>query len=266
MVSGLDSAVTKIIWANEHLDSINRHITEITSRANACEIIKDANGKETVNFLVEPPPAVAILAGEIVYHLRSALDHLAFDLVKLNPGGIVLPANWEENCCFPLWLKIPKKTPSFNCFDHILPGISRDAFAFIESMQPYRSGEGHHNVMAIIAKLSNVDKHRHLNAILHRVAVRQDFQYASGLTSGSMVGGFKHRAEVQSLKVGRVTRRGTEDPVVDMKRIFLSYVTFEELTIGAGPASLEAQNVLEVCLESVKNIVIPAFMQFLKYP
>ena len=266
MVSGLDSAETKIIRATEHLDSINRHIAEITSRAGAYEIIKDAHGKETVSFLVEPPSAVALLAGEIVYHLRSALDHLAFDLVKLNPGGIVLPANWEENCCFPLWLKIPKKTPSFNCFDHILPGISRDAFAFIESMQPYRSGEGHHNVMAIIAKLSNVDKHRYLNAILPRVAVRQDFQHASGLTSGSVVGGFKHGAQVQTMDVGRVLRRGIEDPVVDMKRSFLPYVTFEELAIGAGPASLEAQNVLEICLASVKDIVIPAFVQFLKKP
>jgi len=117
--------------------------------------------------------------------------------------------------------------------------------------------------MRIIAKLSNVDKHRHLNAILPRVAVRQDFKSASGLKSTSIIGGFKHGAEVQTVSM---TRGDGADPMVDMKRSFLPYVTFEELTIGAGPASLEAQNVLEVCVEQVKRVIVPAFIHLLKNP
>jgi hypothetical protein len=262
MLSGLDSASLKIIRATEHLDAINRLIAELTSGAGAYEIIKDADGKEIVNFLVDPPAHVAILAGEIVYQLRSAMDHLAFELVKLNPDSIVLPANWEEKCWFPLWLKIPERTPTYNCFDRILPGISTDAFEFIERMQPYHSGEGPHNVMRIIARLSNVDKHRHLNPILRRAAVRQDFTSARGLKSTSIIGGLKHGAEVQSVTM----TKGEGDPIVDMKRSILPYVTFEELTIGAGPASLEAQNVLDVCVEQVKRVILPAFIQLLKKP
>jgi hypothetical protein len=259
--TGIDSAAAKIIRASEHLDEINRIIADVISKIGAYEIIKDANGKETVNFLIQPPLTVSILAGEIVYQLRSAIDHLAFELVQFNPTGIVLPSKWEENCLFPLWLTPPKKSPAYNCFKGALPGISKGAFAFIESMQPYRSGEGHHNVMAIIAKLSNIDKHRHLNAILPRVAVRQDFESARGLRSTTIVGGLKHGAEVQPLVM---TRPG--DPIVDMKLSYLPYVTFEEIAIGAGPATLEAQNVLELCVETVKNVVIPAFIQLLKKP
>lgn len=262
MITGLDSATAKIIRAQEHLNSITRIIHQITSAAGAYEIICDESGQEIVNFLVEPPLDVAILAGEIVYQLRSATDHLAFELVKMNPSGIALPAKWQENCLFPLWLTAPKKPPTYNCFSHALPGISKTAFAFIERLQPYHSGAGHHNVMAIIAKLTNVDKHRHLNAILPRAAVRQDFHSARGLHSTSVVGGLKHGAEVPTF----INSRGESDPIVDMKRGFLPYVTFEELTIGAGPASLEAQNVLEICVETVRSILIPAFMQFLNNP
>lgn len=259
MTGGLDSAAAKVIRAKKHLDEINRIIVDVTSRADAYEIIKDANGKETINFLIEPPLDVAILAGEIIYQLRSAIDHLAFELVKSNPRGIVLPLRWEERALFPLWITPPKHT-TYNCFNSVLPGITKPAFAFIESLQPYHSGPGHHNVMAIIAKLSNIDKHRHLNAILPRVAVRQDSHSSRGLHSTSVVGGFKQGAEVPSLSM----TRGDADPIVDTERSFLPYVTFEELAIGAGPASLESQHVLEVCVESIKSIVIPAFIQFLK--
>jgi hypothetical protein len=272
MLTGIDSAVAKVIRATEHLDAINRLIDSLTSSANAYEIIKDADGKEVINFLVDPPPPVAVLAGEIIYQLRSALDHLTFDLVKLNPSGVPLPAGWERRCDFPLWLTIPGEqircghaTPPlpYNCFAKTLPGISKAAFSFIEGLQPYRTGQGHHNVMAIIAKLSNIDKHRHLNAILPRIAVRQDFKTARGLNSTSIVGGFRHGAEVQNVIM---TRGSGEDPTVDMKRTFLQYVTFDEPAIGAGPASLEAQNVLEVCTETVKRVVIPEFIQLLKNP
>jgi len=259
MVSGLNSAVAKVIRAKKHLDEIDRIIVDITSKAGAYEIIQDAHGKETVNFLIEPPLDVAILAGEIVYQLRSAIDHLAFELVKSNPSGIVLPPKWDGRALFPLWITSPKHT-TYNCFDSVLPGITKPAFAFIESLQPYHSGPGHHNVMAIIAKLSNIDKHRHLNAILPRVAIRQDFNSARGLHSASVVGGLQQGAEVPSITLDR----GESDPIVDMKRSFLPYVTFEEIAIGAGPASLESQQVLEFCVESIKRIVIPAFIQLLQ--
>lgn len=190
MISGLDSASAKIDRATEHLKAINRSIAGITSGAGSYEIIKDTDGKEKVNFLVDPPPIVAILAGEIVYHLRSALDHLVFDLVKLNPSGITLPANWDTRCDFPLWLRIPDEqirrghtNPPlpYNCFDKSLPGISKTAFAFIEGVQPYRRGSGIHNVMRIMAQLSNIDRHRHLNPVLPRVAVHDHIELPAGL-------------------------------------------------------------------------------------
>jgi hypothetical protein len=84
------------------------------------------------------------------------------------------------------------------------------------------------------------------------LAVQHQFQYASGMSGGSLIGGFKHGAELRPL----IVNRGDGDPIVGTKRSFLPYVTFEETAIGAGPASLESQHALEVCTETVKNIVI----------
>ena len=271
MISGLDSASRKIDRAMEHFDAINRAIAGITSKPGSYEIIQETDGKETVNFLVDPPADIAILAGEIVYQLRSALDHLAFELVKFNPGGITLPVDWEKRCDFPLLLKIPDEqircghvTPPlpYNCFTRTLPGISRTAFAFIEGVQPYNSGPGIHNVMRIIAQLSNIDRHRYLNPTLSRVAVHQQVEFASGNRSSLTIGGLMQDAEIKPFNV----EIDGPDKAVDVKRTFSPYVTFDEITIGAGPATLEIQNVLEVCLEQVKRGILPAFIQLLKNP
>jgi hypothetical protein len=267
MMTGLESAKLKIVRATEHLSGINRLVADITSRTDSYEIIKDANGKETINFLVDPPPDITILAGEIVYQLRSAIDHLAFDLVKLNLGPIALPTDWDKRCNFPLWFTIPNEQIKcghtnpplpYNCFTKTLPGISKTAFAFIESVQPYHSGAGTHNVIRLIAQLSNVDKHRHLNVTLPRAAVRQCVKSANGMESLSVAGGLKQGAEIQYPIIA-------PDEAVDVKRSLSTYVTFDEPTVGTGPDTLEVQHILQVCLEQIET-VLPAFTQLLKNP
>jgi hypothetical protein len=61
MITGLDSAVAKIIRAEEHLNTINQIIGQITSSTDAYKIVQDANGKETVHLLVEPFSPLALL-------------------------------------------------------------------------------------------------------------------------------------------------------------------------------------------------------------
>ena len=91
------------------------------------------------------------MAGEIVYHLRSALDHLAFELVKTNPQRVTLPADWQRRCQSPLCIEIPRtgnppvpvEVPlPFNFFKKSLPEITAQAFTFIEALQPYNQGSG----------------------------------------------------------------------------------------------------------------------------
>jgi hypothetical protein len=268
MISGLDSARVKIGRAAEHVGAIRRIINSLASTANSYEIVKDADGKEKIRFLIQPPPQIAVLAGEVVYQLRSALDHLAFDLVKRNQAGITLPANWDTRCDFPMWLRIPDEQIKcgytnpplpYNCFTKSLPGISKTAFTFIEGVQPYRNGAGPHNALRLIANLSNIDRHRYLNVTLPKAA---QFHYLT-LTEGRGYsygrGGLKDGAEIEQSPP-------KADDIVEVQRRFSTYVTFDEPAVGSGTDTLEVEHVLEVCLEQVKNVVIPAFIHLLKNP
>src|ERR1700676_40470 len=161
MISGIESAKLKLVRAAEHIDAV-RHATWEYTADEPSRVTKHPNGSYELNFIQPPPASISILSGEAVHQIRSALDHLAFELVKLNPTRITLPAEWEEHCAFPLRLKTPKQQPIFNCFEHMLPGITKSAFTFIEAVQPYK-GENAGNVLRNLVVLSNIDKHRHLN-------------------------------------------------------------------------------------------------------
>jgi hypothetical protein len=167
-VDALESARLKLIRASEHIKVIEQYGRRY-ARRKPHKIITDPKGRETAEIRKAPPDDIAVLAGEVLYQLRSALDHLAFDLVKRNRMGTSLPSEWEENCCFPLWTDPPKKPPVYNCYKNRLPNISKAAFAFIEVFSlirveaalesaPPKSWDGW-----LICQ--NIDKHRHLNVI-----------------------------------------------------------------------------------------------------
>ena len=103
-----------------------------------------------------PPSSGPSDWGEILYNLRSALDHLVWRLVLVNgeePG---------RHNAFPIvndeskWDEVKTRK---------LKGLSRDVAARIERLQPYTGGIGlQFNVFAFrtLHTLCNIDKHRYL--------------------------------------------------------------------------------------------------------
>lgn len=112
--------------------------------------------------------------------------------------------------------------------------------------------------MRILAQLSNIDKHRHLNPTIYRIIVQESVSNGK-LSSITRVGGIKHGAEIP-----RIYPRTYDE--VDVKREFASYVTFDEAVVMHGPSTLETEDVLKVILESIKTVIIPAFAKFLQNP
>lgn len=260
-ISGVASAKLKLARIALHLDEINTIVGNLANTQDAYETVIQSDGKEKLHFLVPPPPELQIIAGEIIYQFRSALDHLAFDLVQFGgrePG---------RKCQFPLLLDVPTcgKPPLTypipvpkEFFEDALPGISDAAYAFIEGIQPYHRGPGIHNILRVIGTLANIDKHRHLYVLLSRASVNFKFTYSDGMLASSTLGGLQHGAEVPWLAdILDAT------PPMDVKRSFTPYVTFDE-TIGAGPDTLETENLLEVCVEQFKAIMIPAFEKLIQ--
>lgn len=92
-------------------------------------------------------------AGDVIHNLRSALDHLAWELAKWETG---LPRE-PNKCCFPIgWsldnYKIIKKGGA-------VTGMSPEAKNAIDDLRPYKTGN---EPLWRIHHLDIVDKHRHL--------------------------------------------------------------------------------------------------------
>jgi hypothetical protein len=251
-ISGPEAAKLKLTRAAEHIKEIESHVERYASRVTHEVTPPQAQGNEAVLVSEVPPPEISVIAGEAIHQIRSALDYLAFDLVKLNPTSVTLPPEWETHCCFPLWLQAPKNPPVYNCFGRALPGISVPAFTFIESAQPYNRGSIG-NVLRHLAVLSNVDKHRHLNLTSPRIGHLKSATLKSGFsiqTYHTMRSGEELRPEWSG--------EGLAD-IEDVTINFSTFVTFDESTLGYGPATLGVEDILKACLKTVQDAVVPEF-------
>lgn len=105
-----------------------------------------------------PPLSVSISAGDAVYNLRSALDHLAWQLV-INNGN-----QPDERTAFPI-----SESPDYwnRWWKAKTEGMSDPAVALIKCYQP--CFQTHHYLglwASWLEGLSNIDKHRHLHVTL----------------------------------------------------------------------------------------------------
>ena len=251
MPTGLESANLKVVRAAEHLAAIRFHVASYAV-SKPHEIITQPDGKQKGEFTVPVPDTISVIAGEIIYQLRSALDHLVFDLVKLNPKGIPLHNAWFEQCDFPLLTKVPTegKPPvprqlplPCNYWAKKLPGISTEAFTFIEQAQPFYNRKDDGKGLRYLAELSKIDKHRHLHVVAPRLS------YNQRITIGRPFSGVDD---------------GTE--LVKVEGSHVAYVSFDEDALKGVGWSVPIEDILQTCLSALKLIVIPAFTEFLKSP
>lgn len=263
MLSGVNSAKSKLARAKKHLKAIKRSISLYA--ATHPHVLTKTKSKKTRKLTIpkQPPREIRILAGEMVYQMRSALDHLVFDLIKRNPNINMIDPEWFEHCEFPLRMKLRRgQTPplSQNKFSNVLPGISPAPFAFIESVQPYYGAGAVNNTLRFLADLSNIDKHRYLNVARGRVRMHYKAIYASGFTSSG------HTALDHGAEIPGETGWNKNDLPVKMHRSFRPFITFKERGILGDAITLPVDYLLELILEQIETVIVPAFQKFIKKP
>ncbi len=268
MLNGIESAKLKVKRAAEHIKTLQSRAKKYASDDTNL-VVEESDGAKKLRFPNEPSPEIAVLAGEIVYHLRSALDHLAFELVKANPMGVVLPAKWQRNCRFPLCIAIPKEgnppTPvrlplPFNFFAKLLPGITVQAFTFIEALQPYNEGSGPLQ-LGWLEQLANIDKHRHLHIVNpqayqfeHIRSPRIDSYDLTLLHDGTEIKPTLHSANELSDAVS--VKRGVVHP----------FIPFDESALPVEVTDVPVNNVLRLCADTIRTRVIPGIDKLIQNP
>jgi hypothetical protein len=256
---GIRSAKLKLVRAAKHLRAIKRCIA-LYSANKPHKIIRKSQGKKKVNIPKRPPQELRILIGEMVYQLRSALDHLVFELIKRNPDVATVDPDWEEHCQFPIRWRVPKNcTPPLakGRFSGDLPGISDKAFAVIEGFQPYYASSATHTYLRLLAHLSNIDKHRHFNFVRPRVKRTEVIRFANGIVASGL----------QMLDRGAVIEAEEfpeRDRPVYVKRRYSTSVAFDERRCLGDATALKIDFLLEEILKQIQTVVIPVFEVLLK--
>jgi hypothetical protein len=114
-------------------------------------------------FVKPPPLLLSVIVGDVLHNLRSALDHLAWEMVK-RAGG-----KPGRHTYFPIcdtegeWRSRVEQRRRSDDPPSPLTGIDPESpiWAFIQGVQPYK-GAVHANALTQLRILSNADKHRSL--------------------------------------------------------------------------------------------------------
>jgi hypothetical protein len=168
-IEQLQGVREKLLRADELLQNIREaqadYVTTETFgiRGQFEEHIPEKTGRSGLTWradLQPPPPLrIAVLCGDFVHNLRSALDHLSWALVVENGGT-------------------PRRDTQFPVLDDrltaqgkirpvtIAGGISPHAEVLLETVQPYQQVDDPTvHPLAALTDLWNIDKHRTLNVM-----------------------------------------------------------------------------------------------------
>ena len=105
-----------------------------------------------VTSVRETPITLAAIAGDVLQNLRSALDHLAYQLVLVGTSGV----GSAYHVSFPIADDAAKyKSESIRK----VKGMRQDGIDAINAIKPYKGGN---DTLWRLHKLNNIDKHRFL--------------------------------------------------------------------------------------------------------
>jgi hypothetical protein len=253
-MSAIDGIRLKIHRANEHLDNLQLDIGRFfKTDPYSFRIEGDPQTGECVCYLSrcdDIPSSVSIIAGDVIHNLRSALDYLAYQLVKIGTrsrGPFV-------GIYFPIVDDSRELDPAI---ERKVKGAREEAKNAIRNVKPYKGGN---TPLWQLHKLNIIDKHRLLVAASSsgfRNATPQDLERLRKLWAESRgstpdlapIGGLEWIALKKfPLKTGYELIRGRSEAEVNQYHTFHCFPAFNE------PGIIERLSILGT-LEGMSKLV-----------
>jgi hypothetical protein len=166
------------------------------------------------------------MIGEIVHNLRSALDHLAYQLVLTGECGQTLPRQRWRNIYFPI---CDKKSDFRGQLAEKLPGVGLRQLALIEREQPYKTYYViDRSPLRRLRILSNTDKHRVVTPLLF--AVREPLPHIRVPDTHKLlrVVWFSHPVEIGTVVAEVHVRPVLPEPKMDVDGKITTYAAFDD--------------------------------------
>jgi len=276
VVETLESAFAKLDGASERMNKVTRTIAEgavtdlLKTRTN-----RDRQGRVRIRVkeIGEIPEEWHVWIGECIHDMRSAVDHLAYAL-NIAGSGLDPPPNFGRSA-FPLTTKRcdfrslcteSRKRPEKCAIGH----FPRGARTIAERLQPYhRRTNLHARQLAILAELSNIDKHRRfpLTALLTAMIEIPEWVEGHPVTGyrNYLFRPFKPNATIMRLDVPALARN-IKEPKVDFEHICA--LNFKgkasKPSVPLLVEHLPVPMVLEGIIETIRSVVFPQFEPLLR--
>lgn len=269
MTASLDSVNLKLVRAEEHFKSIVEILNGFS--IGKCEFIAEENQNTHLGFLrvhlPKPLAQLALVIADFLYSVRSALDHLVWQLVFTQPGNTP-----HKRSAFPI-------CSSSENFDkakegHRLDWVPDKAITLIEALQPY---PGRDQTLLTLSALHERDKHRTLN-LVSAVAKDTFIDWTSGDVSflQMFIGGEEIRdgavfgdvgiplndpALLQYLRNETLSQFRERFLKVKVQGQAAIFVAFEEST-AEELEPFRVETVLQKILKFVRDTIVPTFEPF----
>jgi hypothetical protein len=144
----------KVERAKEHVRDLEIEVRSfLVANPYVVEFKRDAQTGEAIHYVIsvrETPITMTAIIGDVLHNLRSALDHLAYQLV------IVSGATPSKQTYFPISddaTKYKVEAPGK------ITGMSKTAVKAIDAIKPYKGGD---DMLWRLHRLNIIDKHRAL--------------------------------------------------------------------------------------------------------
>lgn len=168
----LDGVWAKLNRADQHLTTLNDEIQAFINGdpppfgLSVPYFDPDTEWHTVYGIVEEQPPArLGVLLGDVVHNIRSALDHLIWQLVILDGGS---PRGGSRGNAFPIALTEAQWNTARS--QH-LAGVAEAHKQIIETVQPFKRGESaDQTYLGWLRFLSDTDKHQIVHpmaAIMH---------------------------------------------------------------------------------------------------
>lgn len=172
MAANFDGIAQKLCRSKENIRNLEVEANRFFQQSEY-PIICDKN-KQLIREALEyhkdrpVPLSFGVLAGEIIHHLRSILDHIVWQFS--DPIYRQTHMKWIE---FPILETRPAPKELFTRYERKIKGITKPLIRnLIEDLQPYNSRDPIDSLLLIIHNYDIIDKHRELVVVASAGAIQ----------------------------------------------------------------------------------------------
>ena len=213
--------------ADEHFNTLSIEINRWLNLLHAFPVTEvDAEtgiAVVSVEIREQVPDSWGPILGDVLHNFRSSLDHLAYALTVASVGSPLAP-ELERQTEFPIF----STESGFEQSGRLaIRGMSAEAQAVIEELQPYRRGDDWAlDPLWLLRQLSNIDKHR--RATLTSLHLEPMMEVRSGSFVDVQVGESGPSDADDSPYMIGTYRRHQDDPDAQISPGYAYYVAFRE--------------------------------------